>query len=163
MSLDETVAGLMNSMSVDDDTVEHGPATLLATVVSDIKALYPPGVLHTAVQESGAEIGKDAHMDGLLITNKNEGLAILMHRGQMEPWLNSWIRPGSLALTTSGRIIHPVQTMGPLVVLFIDGTFYVRNRGWLMNICRLVLDLRQVEREDLEPVRFTSMLNRGEP
>jgi hypothetical protein len=141
----------------------HPQADFMKTVVSDIKALYPPGVLHTRVTDSRADLGKDAAMDSLSVACQGDGLMIVMHREVADPWLSPCLKTGKLTLTTCGRVVGPMQPMGQFVVLFMRQGFYTGMKAWVLDTCRLMLDLHQVQKAGLEPVRFSSMLNRGEP
>lgn len=135
----------------------------MKTVVSDIKGLYPPGVLHTCVIDGQVCLGKDAQMDSLGIECKDDGLMIILRSEEVEPWLSSRVETGELMLTTCGSEVGPVEPNGPYLVLFVNQEVYVGLKAWVLDTCRLMVDLHHVHKAGLEPTCFTSMLNRGEP
>ena len=138
----------------------HPQADFMKTVVSDIKGLYPPGVLHTCVIDGQVCLGKDAQMDSLGIGCKGEGLMIILRCEEAAPWLSLHVETGELMLTTCGSLVRPVE---PYLVLFVNQEVYVGMKKWVLDTCRLMLDLHHVHKTGLEPACFTSMLNRGEP
>ena len=154
-------------MPLNETVVEvvHPQADFMKTVVCDIKGLFPPGVLHTCVTDIQADLGKDAQMDSLYIGCKDDGLMIILRREEAEPWLCSHVKPGKLMLATCGSVVGPVEPNGPYLVLFVKQEVYVDpgTKKWVLDTCRLMLDLHHVHKAGLEPARFTSMLNRGEP